>query len=373
MQLFIGLISGTSINSIDAVVVDLSGSSPQLIIAHEHQIPAAIRSNIFQLARGHGGVDALDRLAQLDSSFARLLAEAVTELLEKADLSAASIQAIGSHGQTIWHAPDAAEPYTVQIGNPSLLAELTGIQTVADFRRRDIAAGGQGAPLAPAFHKAFFHDPNVSQVVVNIGGIANITVLPTNDRSVTGFDTGPGNTLMDAWIYQHRQETMDQSGAWAASGRVIDDLLEYLLQDAYFHNPPPKSTGPEYFNLSWLQNYLSARSKPVNSPEDIQATLTALSAHSIAHAIKTYTDPNTLKHVLVCGGGVHNLLLLQHLQDQLPTIPVLSTAACGVDPDYMEAIGFAWLAQQTLKGLPGNLPTVTGARGLRVLGGVYPV
>jgi anhydro-N-acetylmuramic acid kinase len=364
--------SGTSINSIDSVLVDLSDIRPQVLLTYEHPLPSAIRKAVLDICQTaiKPLSDPIDLLAQLDCSLARLFADAVQQLLAKARLNAQDIRAIGSHGQTVRHAPNAAEPYTLQIGNPSLLAELTGIQTVADFRRRDMAAGGQGAPLAPAFHAAFFHDPTQTQVIVNIGGIANITVLPAAaDVPVTGFDTGPGNTLLDAWAGLHLGKGLDQGGDWAASGEILHELLAILLQDGYFHKLPPKSTGREYFHLDWLQNHLNSWGKSA-SPQDIQTTLTALTAYSIADAIESCTEQPG--RVLICGGGVHNQRLLYYLQQRLAPQPVLSTAVCGIDPDYLEAVGFAWLAQRTLAGLPGNLPTVTGARGLRILGGIYP-
>jgi anhydro-N-acetylmuramic acid kinase len=369
--LFVGLISGTSINSIDTVLVDLSPAQTRLLQTHEHPIPADIRNAIVSLCQpGRTSFDALDRMAQLDSSLARLFADAVHCLLNKAELTADDIVAVGSHGQTVRHAPDSKEPYTVQLGNPSLLAELTGIQIVADFRRRDMAAGGQGAPLAPAFHAAFLHDPTMLQAVVNIGGIANITILPADiDAVVSGFDTGPGNTLLDNWAARHRSTAMDAGGSWAASGQVLNDLLTLLLQDDYFQRSPPKSTGREYFHLDWLQHYLSAWGNPARE-QDIQATLVALTAHSIARAIQTHAD--AVQRVLVCGGGSNNPVLMKALQNRLAPIPVLSTTVRGIDADYLEAMGFAWLAQRTLARLPGNLPAVTGARGPRVLGAIYP-
>ena len=368
-ELFIGLMSGTSMDCVDAVLVRFSGDTPCLVENHTLPLALSLREALLDLAGP--GYNELDRMARLDSAVARLFAEAVQGLLDKGGITPGQVRAIGSHGQTIRHSPGGAEPYTLQIGNPSLLTELTGILTVADFRRRDMAAGGQGAPLAPAFHRAFFRHLSEARVAVNIGGIANITVLPvTSGLAVRGFDTGPGNMLLDAWAQRHLGVPLDQEGAWGGGGRVIPDLLGCCLRDDYFALPPPKSTGRERFNLAWLEDRLTAWGGRA-TPQDVQATLVALTAGSIAGAVQRY-GPGT-RRVLVCGGGVHNRALMAGLQQQFEELPVESTAAHGVDPDCLEAIGFAWLAKRTLDGLPGNLPEVTGARGLRILGGVYPV
>lgn len=362
--------SGTSVNSIDAVVADLGpAGAPRLIAGYEYPFPQALRQQLLRL--NQPGDNELDRLAQLDSLIARHFAKAVKKVLDKANLGAAAIRAIGCHGQTVRHAPDASEPYTVQIGNPSLLAELSGILTVADFRRRDMAAGGQGAPLAPAFHQAFFASKHQHTVVVNIGGIANLTLLPAGtDTEVSGFDTGPGNTLLDAWIARHTGQAYDDEGLWGAGGQILTALLDKLLQDSYFQRLPPKSTGPEYFNLEWLQKKNFPGFDRELAPQDIQATLTALSAQTITRAIKRHAPLS--EQVFICGGGVHNRTLLRQIQQLLDPVPVRSSAAAGIDPDYMEALGFAWLAKQTLAGRPGNIPAVTGAAGRRILGGIYP-
>jgi anhydro-N-acetylmuramic acid kinase len=294
----------------------------------------------------------------------------VQSLLHKAGTTPRQILAIGSHGQTVRHAPRVPEPYTVQLGNPSLLAELTDIVTVADFRRRDMAAGGQGAPLAPAFHAAFFRHSDEARVIVNIGGMANITVLPASpEHPVKGFDTGPGNVLLDAWAKRHLGIPLDQNGAWGGGGQALSDLLDCCLRDPYFALPPPKSTGREYFNLEWLEQKLISWGKTA-APRNVQATLVRLTACTVAADIRRHA-PET-RRVLICGGGVHNQALMGVLQNQLNPMYVQSTADLKIDPDYLEAIGFAWLAKRTLEGLPGNLPEVTGARGLRILGGVYP-
>ncbi len=367
-EYFIGLMSGTSMDAVDAALVQFSNTpTPKLTAQHTLSIPTELREELLAIAQP--GVNELDRMMRLDATLARLFAQAVIELLVHTDLAPSQIQAIGSHGQTIRHAPVSPEPYTVQIANPSLIAELTGITTVADFRRRDMAAGGQGAPLAPAFHAAFFRTTVETRVVLNIGGIANITLLPKNPATpVSGFDTGPGNMLLDAWIRQQRGISLDQNGEWAAGGCPVPELLAAGLADPYFQKPPPKSTGREHFNLDWLNTKLAML--PAIDPRNVQTMLLELTAASIAIAIRQYA-PAT-QRVLVCGGGVHNRTLLERLQAQLIDIPVESTAAYGIDPDFLEAIGFAWLAKRTLEHLPGNLPEVTGARGLRILGGIYP-
>ena len=367
-ELLIGLMTGTSMDSVDAVLAHFTGNTPRLMAKHATPIPSAVRHALLALARP--GPNELDGMARLDATLARLFAGTVQDLLLKADVVPNKVRAIGSHGQTIRHSPAGPEPYTLQIGNPNLLAELTGILTVADFRRRDMAAGGQGAPLAPAFHAAFFRHPDESRVVVNMGGIANITILPA-DRSqpVRGFDTGPGNVLLDAWTQRHLGTPLDHEGAWGSTGCIIPALLQCCLDDPYFTLPPPKSTGRERFNLTWLEEKLAAwGGKAV--PQDVQATLIALTTHMITTAIRQYAEGT--QRVLVGGGGVHNRAIMAGLQHQLGAIPVQSTETQGVDPDYVEAIGFAWLAKRTLDGQPGNLPEVTGARGLRILGGIYP-
>ena len=367
-EYLIGLMSGTSMDAIDAALAHFTDAPvPELTARHTVPVPATLREELLALAQP--GPNELDRMMRLDATVARLFARAVGELLEQATLAPGRIRAIGSHGQTIRHVPTGSEPYTVQIGNPSLIAELTGITTVADFRRRDMAAGGQGAPLAPAFHAAFFRTQAEARVVLNIGGIANITLLPADPATpVSGFDTGPGNMLLDAWSRQHLGTPLDENGAWAAGGELLSELLAAGLADPYFRLSPPKSTGRESFNLDWLNAQLATL--PAADPRDVQATLLELTATSIAIAIREYASAT--QRVLICGGGVNNQTLLERLQARLAGIPVESTAIHGIDPDFLEAIGFAWLAKRTLDGLPGNLPEVTGASGLRILGGIYP-
>jgi anhydro-N-acetylmuramic acid kinase len=366
--LFIGLMSGTSVDSIDAVLVEFLDGKPHLLAGRAEPVPADLRRELLALTRP--GPDEISRMGRADGSVARLFAHTVGSLLNAAGVTPDRIRAIGSHGQTIRHEPEGPEPYTMQIGNPSLIAELTSITTVADFRRRDMAAGGQAAPLAPGFHAAFLRSADENRVVVNIGGIANVTLLPKDpSQPVTGFDTGPGNALLDSWAQRHRNMTMDAGGVWAAGGRVIPELFDRLSADTYFSLPAPKSTGREYFHLDWLDRALRQSPTPTD-PRDVQTTLAALTVRTITQAIRHYA-PET-QCALICGGGVHNPTLMTGLQRELDPLPVESTAAHGIDPDYMEAMGFAWLAQRALNGLPGNLPEVTGARGPRILGAIYP-
>lgn len=358
-ELYIGLMSGTSADSIDAALLRFAPNL-HVLATHSGSLPTAVRQKI----RSINAQTPLRTVAELDVELGRLFAAAVAELLNYADVAAAAIQAIGSHGQTVWHAPEGELPFTVQLGDPNIIAELTGITTVADFRRRDIAAGGQGAPLVPAFHQEIFAQTGRC-CVLNLGGIANITVVDA-DHGSSGFDTGPANTLLDGWVQQQLGQAYDADGAWAASGKVLPELLESLLQDPYFKRPPPKSTGLEYFNLAWLRERLSGRGY---RPKDVQATLVELSARSVAAAVQTYAG--SAQQLLVCGGGVHNRLLMKRLAALLAPLPVRSTAALGVDPDFVEACAFAWLARQRLLQQPGNVPQVTGASAPVVLGGIY--
>jgi len=359
-QLFVGLMTGTSLDGIDAVIVDLAGDTPQLVASLGTPLPTELRQQLFQLqAPSHDEI----HLAQLAANaHSRACAEVVLALLKQADLTAADIVAIGNHGQTIRHRPEYR--YTLQIGNHALLAEYTGITVVGDFRSRDVAAGGQGAPLVPAFHQALFAKLNSNRVLLNIGGIANLSWLSAKGE-VVGFDSGPGNVLLDAWILQHLGRHYDANGEWAASGKVLPDLLVQMQSEPFFTLPAPKSTGRDLFHLDWLNHHLSTRN---DAPADVQATLCELTAWSIATAI---TQQGTPDEVYVCGGGVHNAHLMQRLTAYLPC-PIQSTAALGVDPDWVEAFAFAWLAQRCLAGMTANLPAVTGACGERILGAIWP-
>lgn len=362
--LYLGLMSGTSADGIDAVLVDFSGDTPRLRAAHNHPWPSALREKMVALAQGNAPLG-LDAFGRLDIQIGHGFADAALALLKESGTVAHDVRAIGSHGQTLRHRPDGPYPFTLQLGDPTVIAERCGIDVVADFRRADVAAGGQGAPLVPALHAMLLGRPGQARVVLNLGGIANITVLAA-DGGVRGFDTGPANGLLDAWCQRHRGEPYDSDGAFAAGGRVDPPLLRALLGDPYFALPPPKSTGREYFHLDWLA--AQPRLAKV-APADVQATLLELSARSVADAIAVHAPDAT--EVLACGGGVHNGALMRRLSELLAPRVLCSTARFGVDPDYLEATAFAWLARQRLLGLPGNLPAVTGARGPRVLGAIH--
>lgn len=363
--LYLGLISGTSADGIDAALVRFHHDKPQMVDALTHPWPDELRARILAVAQDETRLD-LDAYGRLDVAIGQCFAEAAQNLLARHPLSAAFVRAIGSHGQTLRHRPSGAFPFTLQVGDPSVIAERCGVDVVADFRRGDVAAGGQGAPLLPAVHAMLLAQPGSTRVVLNLGGIANITVLAGNG-GVFGFDTGPANGLMDAWCLRHRGTAYDAGGAFAASGSIDQALLADLLTDAYFALPPPKSTGREHFHLAWLESHERLANI---APADVQATLLELSARSVADAIVRHA-PDAVD-VLACGGGVHNPGFMQRLAELLSPREVTTTAAYGVDPDYLEATAFAWLARQRLLGLPGNLPAVTGARGPRVLGAIYP-
>jgi anhydro-N-acetylmuramic acid kinase len=363
-SLYLGLISGTSADSIDAALVDFSAGMPQMRATHAHPWPSSLRERMLSLAQDESRLD-LDAFGRLDVEMAHGFADAALQLLERSGTRADAVRAIGSHGQTMRHRPTGDYPFTLQLGDPTVIAERCGIDVVADFRRADVAAGGQGAPLLPALHALLLARPGHASVILNLGGIANITVLGTTG-SVLGFDTGPANGLLDAWCMRHRGEPFDRDGAFAARGRVDPALLDALLDDAYFTLAPPKSTGREHFHLAWLAKHPQVMILP---PEDVQATLLELTARSVAHAIAEYAPATD--EVLACGGGVHNAALMRRLADLLSPRTLCSTARYGIDPDFIEATAFAWLARQRLLGLPGNLPAVTGAAGPRVLGAIY--
>jgi anhydro-N-acetylmuramic acid kinase len=363
--LYLGLISGTSADGIDAALVRFEHDRPQLVDALAHPWPVALRERILAVAQDEARLD-LDAYGRLDVAIGQCFADAAQALLARNPAQRSSVRAIGSHGQTLRHRPGGEHPFTLQVGDPSVIAERCGIDVVADFRRADVAAGGQGAPLLPAVHAMLLASPGQTRVVLNLGGIANITVLAADGR-VVGFDTGPANGLMDAWHLRHRGGAYDADGAFAAEGQADPALLDALLADPYFALPAPKSTGREHFHLAWLESH--ARLSAL-SPADVQATLLELSARSVAEAIALHAADAV--DVLACGGGVHNRLLMRRLGKYLAPRVVTTTAEHGVDPDYLEATAFAWLARQRLLGLPGNLAAVTGARGPRVLGAIYP-
>ncbi|HJS21895.1 MAG TPA: anhydro-N-acetylmuramic acid kinase [Steroidobacteraceae bacterium] len=366
MTLYLGLISGTSMDAIDAALVDIEGTRCTLTQTLSRPYAESLRTQLFTLIAAPQRCS-LDDVGRLDTEIGEAFATTALDLLQESGVAAARVQAIGSHGQTLRHQPLGEHPFTWQVGNPHLIAERTGITTVADFRRRDVAAGGEGAPLMPAFHQAVLASPDENRAVINIGGIANLTWLP-RAGTVIGFDTGPGNCLMDAWATRHLGVAFDREGAWAANGRAHAELLEHFFTEPYFAAEPPKSTGRELFNMSWLEGHLGAFHETPR-PEDVQATLCELTARSLAEACRNLGD---LDRVLLCGGGSHNLELRRRLGAHLPRTHVETTAALGLDPDHVEATGFAWLAYRALTGLPGNLPAVTGAQRSVILGAIHP-
>jgi anhydro-N-acetylmuramic acid kinase len=367
-EYYLGLMSGTSIDGIDAALVDLAGDVPVLFTAQTCPWPAPLHERILEAVADPQSVSLQDA-GRLDAELGEQFADAALNLIAKAGLDTGQITAIGSHGQTLFHAPKGEPAFSMQVGDASRIAEKTGITTVADFRRRDIAAGGQGAPLVPAFHQALFFNPATSRAVLNIGGMANLTLLPADRKEITGFDTGPGNVLLDAWYRKNRLGDYDESGAWAHSGDLNQPLLEQLLEHPYFSQPPPKSTGREQFCLQWLEELLKSGHHALPDA-DVQRTLTEFTAQSIASSLEQFGQP--VKQVLVCGGGVHNDLLMHRLQALLPEQVVETTEKYGLHPDWVEAVAFAWLAKQTLEGKPGNLPNVTGAKQPVILGAIYP-
>ena len=355
--------SGTSLDGIDAVLADFSSSSPSLLHACYRAYDPDLRNRLLELHLP--GYDELHRAAMVGNELAHHYAQAVAELLCECNVKTAEVAAIGCHGQTVRHCPQPGRDYTIQLYNPALLVELSGITVVADFRSRDIAAGGQGAPLVPAFHKVLFSHPQVHRAIVNIGGISNITDLPPNGE-VTGFDCGPGNIIMDAWCLRHTGNTYDDNGSWAASGGVIPALLDKLLAMPFFSLPPPKSAGREIFNLAWLESCLSGDELPA----DVAATVLQLTVASIAGSISDHF-PNVTE-VYLCGGGARNGALVARMRTAMTGKKVELTDSLGVDVDWLEAFAFAWLAKQVLHGMPASLPSVTGARGTRLLGAIYP-
>jgi anhydro-N-acetylmuramic acid kinase len=360
-ELFAGLMSGTSLDGVDAVLVDFAG--PRFTLAgHVHRrFDSALRDEL--LALQHSGPDELHRAALCANALSRAYAEAVSALLSGASLDARTLRAIGCHGQTLRHRPDAG--YTIQLCNAALLAELAGVRVVADFRSRDVAAGGQGAPLAPAFHAAALRASDEDRAILNLGGIANLTWLPARG-TVSGFDTGPGNCLLDLWAQRHLGKPMDEDGRWAASAAPDAALLAAFLSEEYFSRPPPKSTGRDLFNEAWLLRHAGA----ARDPRVVQATLLELTARSVADAFRAHCGGAT--RTIVCGGGVRNGRLMGRLGELLAPLPLESSARHGIDPALVEAAAFAWLAREALAGRPGSLPSVTGAAGPRVLGAIYP-
>ena len=359
--------SGTSLDGVDAALtefIDVPGEAIQSQVLKTYTLPFSLELREELLALHESGYNEIHRTALASNQLAKLYAEAVNGLLAKANMQPSQISAIGCHGQTIRHRPELA--YTIQIGNAALLAELTGITVVSDFRSRDIAANGQGAPLVPAFHQAVFGHPQINRTIINIGGIANLSALNKDKaKEIIGFDSGPGNMLMDAWSEMHIGKRYDESGDWAMTGQVIEQLLSKLLAHAFFTLPPPKSTGRDLFNIEWLKSHLT----PNDLPQDVQRTLLALTAHSIADAVQKHA-PDT-DEIYLCGGGAFNKALIQHLRHLLHPVKIEPTDILGIHVSAVEAAAFAWLARQALHKAPGNLPCVTGADGLRILGAIY--
>ncbi|NOY66774.1 MAG: anhydro-N-acetylmuramic acid kinase [Gammaproteobacteria bacterium] len=365
-EYYIGLMSGTSVDAVDTVLVNLENNHIDLIDSYSHPISKGLEKKIISICN-QGKQATLNDCASLDNELGNLFADAAIQLLKQAGLQPQDIRAIASHGQTVFHNPNETPAYTVQLGDANIIAEKTGITTVADFRRRDMAAGGQGAPLVPAFHHKAFYSDDENRAIVNIGGIANITILPANkNQSIRGFDTGPGNTLLDQWAMKNLNQSFDKDAQFASQGKTNQNLLNSLLDNAFFKHAPPKSTGRELFNIEWLLSHKGAANL---SPEDIQKTLCELTAHSIHQAIQTYA-PDT-QRILVCGGGCHNPLLMSLLNDLADPIPVDTTDYLNLSPDWVEATAFAWMAQRTLEKQCSNLPAVTGARSETILGAVY--
>lgn len=372
--LYIGLMSGTSADGIDAALVHYQDTGPAasrctLLRGQTTPWKTAVRERLVALGQG-GEARSIEEIGTLDVQIAEAFAEAAVTLLDHTRTPAGAVRAIGSHGQTVRHRPagalhDGLHPFTMQLGDGNVIAERCGITTVADFRRRDVAAGGHGAPLVPAFHAAMLHSADEDRAVLNLGGIGNFTLLPAVG-DVRGFDTGPANALMDAWCERHTGATFDADGGFAAEGAVDSRLLARLLDEPWFALAPPKSTGREQFHLEWATSRLTGGERP----QDVQATLLELTATTVVDALRAHQSAT--RRLLVCGGGVRNTRLLARIAALLPGVVVESTAAHGLDPDFLEAMAFAWLARQTLAGLPGNVPSVTGARGPRVLGVIYP-
>ena len=363
---YIGLMSGTSLDGVDTVLVGFDHLKPTLLSSYVHPIEPDLKESLLKTIHPEWKGSLVD-IGTLNQKLGKLFADAACALIKDNDIDKTSITAIGSHGQTLWHQPIGKHPFSLQLGDASIIAEQTGITTIADFRSRDIAAGGQGAPLVPAFHKELLTHAEKNRVILNVGGISNITILPSisSTRMVSGYDTGPGNGLLDAWIAKHQNTSYDKNGDWARSGTINRKILNKLLEEPYFSLPSPKSTGKELFNLTWLE-ILAGDQLHEEKPENIQATLTELTAKTISDNI---TDCDEL---YVCGGGTHNSHLIERLKYHLPNAEIDSTAKLGINPDLMEAIAFAWLAKQAHENKTGNLPSVTGASGKRILGAIYP-
>ena len=367
-ELYIGLMSGTSLDGVDAVLARFDGAHTEVIHHCSAPFPDNLRAEL--LALNTSGPDELHRAALASNALARCYARVVETLLTQSATPSETVRAIGAHGQTVRHRPQEFDGtgYTLQLNQPALLAELSGINVVADFRSRDVAAGGQGAPLVPPFHEAFFGRPDHALAVLNIGGISNLTVLkPQSSTPVLGFDCGPGNALIDGWCQRHTGHTFDHAGQWAAGGSIHKALLQSWLDEPFFTKAPPKSTGRDLFNTSWLEQHLAGHAGV--AAQDVQTTLTELTALSCAQALDAALP--ACQQLIVCGGGALNTYLMQRLQAHLPHCMVQSSQNRGLPPLQVEATAFAWLARQTCTGQTGSLPTVTGAQGARILGAIY--
>jgi anhydro-N-acetylmuramic acid kinase len=368
-DLYVGLMSGTSLDGVDVAIVDFAQSPPQLHFCSTTAYSDSVRDRLLDLCRSQ--TTSLDELYSLDAELGEIYAGVVNTALKNAGIPPQQIVAIGCHGQTIRHSPDSAIPYTAQIGDPNRIAARTGIDTVADFRRKDIALSGQAAPLAPAFHRFLFRSSKEDRAIINVGGISNISYLPADhNAAILGFDTGPGNTLLDYWTEQHRNRPFDEGGAWARTGAVNSELLARMLDgEPYFCQSAPKSTGTEYFNPDWLMTFLNSAASESLSPADVQTTLVELTARTIAEALIEL--PSGILNCYLCGGGAHNLYLMERLALALPKCSVNTTAKLGLDPDFVEASAFAWLARERVNLRTGNISEVTRARQTTILGGIY--
>lgn len=360
---YIGLMSGTSMDGIDAVLVSFPNDRIHIRATYSLPYDDTLRQRLTRAALNQATPD---ELGELDHELGALFADAALGVIEESDLGTGDIHAIGSHGQTIRHQPSGTHPFSMQIGDPNIIAERTGITTVADFRRRDLAAGGQGAPLVPAFHQAYFGSASESRCIVNFGGISNLTWLPHDKPGhAVGFDTGPGNALIDAWCLNQTGRPYDDDGHWARTGQVNESLMEDMLSDAYFLRPAPKSTGKERFNLAWVETVVARH--PELSASDVQCSLAELTVRSLIMQLPQQTDMT----LFVCGGGARNAFLMERLRAALPAVAVDTTAALGLDPQWVESVAFGWLAMRTMAHRHGNLPEVTGAKGERILGAIY--
>lgn len=363
-ELYIGLMSGTSLDSIDAALVNLSNQHTHIVETLEHSLPPALREELIALCQP--GENEIDRMGRADKSLGQEFAKAVKKLLTKSNVNPSDVVAIGSHGQTIRHRPNFEESFTLQVGDANIISHQTGIDTVADFRRKDMAAGGQGAPLAPAFHQATLGSNQHNRAIINIGGMANITFLSSDGESLA-YDTGPGNILMDSWIQHIQQRKFDKDGEWASTGSIDKALLKQLLKHEYLTKPPPKSTGREDFSLNWLLQNIADRAL---ADEDVQATLLELTAQTIYQAVITL--PKKVNEIYICGGGAYNPQLMRRLSEILHPALVADTLTLGIPAQWVEAAAFAWLAQQTIRRKTGNLITATGANEAVVLGAIFP-